>query len=406
MPRHQTQKKEKPKSKPKTKPIDKNVSSILPFLTEREKRQQRRDHMSDTETVPQAQPQAGGAAAQNPGGIEPEHEIEASGSQSSGNEGSKPPDLDLLKDFASKDPETTILINAMKSLGQGIYARIDNLEKADQKWKADIGTRLNTVETTIKERGAKIAGYNETIEFMQTVAKNTDDQSKGIDKRFRELWAQVDSDRVSTIRAQLEYEDRIKSLEREVRSFNLRVQGIPLKDKQNVKEAVLKTFEKAVPELKKVHIEFAVRIPQKRVIHGLMPGLPGEGGETGDEQPLPMVPHGGARADARGPKMAPTVVLIRFTDKYIRNQVFFESKRNKDHIPYKIIVREDMIKQDLDVKTLAKPQMEAAYTAGKQCKCRYGKLTIDSRATPIEGVKSREAVIHELNEAARLDFDD
>ena len=61
-----------------------------------------------------------------------------------------------------------------------------------------------------------------------------------------------------------------------------------------------------------------------------------------------------------------------------------------------------MIKTDHEAWTKAKPQMNAAFTAGKTSKCRHSKLTVANRSTPIHGVLSFDAEVAESNTAAKI----
>ena len=94
------------------------------------------------------------------------------------------------------------------------------------------------------------------------------------------------------------------------------------------------------------------------------------------------------------------MILVRFTDKYVRNQVFHLSRKYKEK--FTGTVRDDMIQPDYTVWMLAKPQMSSAYERGKKSRCRYGKLVVDSKQIPVDGVISNAQIIAKAADEARL----
>ena len=64
-----------------------------------------------------------------------------------------------------------------------------------------------------------------------------------------------------------------------------------------------------------------------------------------------------------------------------------------------------MNKYDFESRSLAKAQMNDAYKAGKRSRCKYSKLTIEGKPTPITGVISSEERIFTYNELAKIPLD-
>ena len=116
----------------------------------------------------------------------------------------------------------------------------------------------------------------------------------------------------------------------------------------------------------------------------------------------PAQDEGAGGTATAGKKMLAVILLARFNDKAVRNKVYTLSRKNKDKLPIKVVVREDMIKADYDAWSLAKPQMETAHKNEKMCRCRYSKLTIDSKHVPIDGQLSTDQRIHEMNNAIKI----
>ena len=148
------------------------------------------------------------------------------------------------------------------------------------------------------------------------------------------MLTQIEWDRKQSHKDRLALNERINTLEREVRAFNVRIQGIPLDQNQNVKAAVVKTLSKVVTSLKNEHIEFAIKIKAK---------------DTSTTAPM-VTGEALVLQQAAPKKPPPSIVLVRFTTKAMRNNVFFTAKKDgsTEKFGTKIIIREDMIKCDWD----------------------------------------------------------
>ena len=152
-------------------------------------------------------------------------------------------------------------------------------------------------------------------------------------------------------------------------------------------------FVQLVPDLKKSHLEYVIKITPKQ--RDDVSDTTGEtaGGPTG------------AAGTNKDKTTKPPIVLVRFTDKAVRNQVFYEARKSKDKFKPKLVVRDDMTKEDHNAWSLAKPQMQVAHEAGGRSKCKFGRLTIDSKSIPIEGLLSTDRKIHEMNEKTKIPHD-
>ena len=160
---------------------------------------------------------------------------------------------------------------------------------------------------------------------------------------------------------------------------------------------MLEILVKLVPELNKSHLDYVIKIASSSSAQGEGPGDDTATGLQVAMTETPALPA--AKAKTKSP-----ILLVRFTDKALRNKVFFEAKKNKDTFKPKLVIRDDMTKDDHAAWTLAKPQMQVAHTAGQRSKCRHGRLTIENNSTPIEGLLSQERKIHEINTAAKIPY--
>jgi len=247
------------------------------------------------------------------------------------------------------------------SMFNTVEERLDKINDDITNWKTSINDKISGFESTLEKNKELMDGWQKTIEFMDTTSKDVTAHAQSIDTTFVNTDLLFQQERVLTVKAFLHVEERLNILEREVKSFNVRVQGLAVPDGKNIKETVVNCFIKAVPELKKSHIEFVAKITVKP-----------------EEGKAPLLP----------------ILLIRFTEKRIRNKVFFNSKKHV--FESKIVVKEDMIKQDYEIWSKAKPQMAVAFQANKKPLCRNGKLTINKEITEVDGVES----VHDILQKA------
>ena len=306
-----------------------------------------------------------------------------------------------ITDYHSENAEINIVLNAMKDIATNMAtesakmdARFAERDRVDLVWKQDIVSQVSAVEQTAKNNTTVLTGFQTTVELMQQVANRTDKQSKTIDTTFDTIFAQLDIDRINVIRKQLKVEERLNQLEREHRSFNIRAQGVKLDAKKNLKDCVLDMFLPLASDLKKSHLEYVIKITSTEKEGS---GDTADGANGATENALAVQGTG-----AKEPRLP--ILLIRFTDKSIRNKVFFAARKAKDKYKPKLVVRDDMIKDDHKAWTLAKPQMEDAHKAGHRTKCRYGRLTVESKQTPIDGLPSTDRRVHEINENAKIAY--
>lgn len=268
-----------------------------------------------------------------------------------------------------------------------LNSKLDKIVSDIEEWKTGIEKRVSQNEATIKDREKLMQEMKASIDFMDKTARDTQEQSQTIDITFQNIAKLFQNERLSTVKNMLKLEERVNMLEREVRSFNIRVQGLKIPDAQNIKSVVVKTFSNVVPQLTNSHIEYVYKLPTRKVT--TTPKIAG-GDEDGDGEDGEQV-----KTDDDSP-----ILLVRFTDKNIRNQVFFKSKKFK--FDTKLILRDDHIKSDHDKWTKAKPQMSEAHVEGKKSKYKWGKLTINSQQIPIRGVESEATILANALEESTL----
>ena len=289
--------------------------------------------------------------------------------------------------ITSEDPQ-------MKLILQAIDKKLEFILLSNTTWKKGVEVKIAKLDERVKANTGAIAGMKGVVDFMEKVAKRTDTQTVSVGRSVDAIYAQIEIDRLQTYRSQIALEDRINSLEREHRAYNIRIQGLSPTPNQNLKQLVVDTFSPVVPGLDISTLEYVAKITAStknsdNANAGVSDVLP-------DDQGV-----GGGTAAAK--KKQPAVILLaRFNDKAVRNKVYVQARKNKIKLPKNVLVREDMIKADYDAWSLAKPQMETAYKGSKMCRCRYGRLTVDSKNVAIDGLLSTEARIHEMNESVKI----
>ena len=297
-----------------------------------------------------------------------------------------------IKRHETTNPGFEMLLDAMKDLANGIDKKLETIISQNTEWKTGVTSRLTVAESSIGENKAEISKMKEVVDFMEAVANNTNSRSQSVDKSLETIFAQLEIDRLSSLRAQFRLEERINVLDREVKSFNIRVQGLKPTASQNLKTLVVDTFAKVVPELRASHIEYVAKIAAAKKKATTTEGDDGGEGVQNEET---------ARAEKN---TEPSVILlIRFTDKLLRNKVYAMARKDKVKLG-QIIVRDDLVKADYEAWTLAKPQMKTAYSLKQRSRCKDGKLNIESKQIPIKGLKSTDAMIHEINQSVKIPF--
>lgn len=278
----------------------------------------------------------------------------------------------LLKE-ETNDPVLLALQQLDKKFGD-MNVKLDKMNN----WKTDIEARVSSAEDTVKTKVALIDKFQDTITFMDETAKETSALTGGTDKTFQNIDLMFQEERVSTVKSVMALEQRLNSLEREVRSYNVRIKGIAVTGATNIKTKVISVLNKAVPDLKAHHIEYVYKIPVKDIevsepVHALAPA------------PTPPEP----------------LLLVRFTDRQMRNKVFFKCKKFK--FEPKVTIKDDMIKPDYINWAKAKPQMQEAHSRGKPLKYRYSKLIVDSKSVRIDGVETEAEILLQARESSTLE---
>lgn len=289
-------------------------------------------------------------------------------------------------------PAQEAILKSIEALSINLDSKFDVFEtryrQIDEKrieWETTTNNRLKVIEDAEKARASTFAEWKKTIGYMDTTASEAKGLIDGLDATFIDVEAHLQAERVTNLKDMMRMEERLNMLEREHRAFNIRVQGLDLEGKPNVKAVFFDMFKKVCPDLKKGQIEYAIKITPKLA-------------DKPDTQQVEL-----AEGDGTAPKKPPgPIVLVRFVDKRTRNRVFHLAKKNKDKFPVKIIVRDDMIRCDYNTWQKAKPQMNIAFTNGKKSKCVYSKLTIDSIVTKVDGVETPAEMIAKAIEETKL----
>ena len=300
---------------------------------------------------------------------------------------------DTLSAHNLEESQLAILkaIEAMSAMMDSNFKQLREEEKKRLVWEKDITLRVAANEKTLQDRALKILEVEKSIEFMDSVAKKANAMVNEVEQTFDNIDKHLQGERVLTVREFIRLEDRLDILEREHRAFNMRVQGLPIKKDSNLKQVVVDAFKRVFTGLEIKHIEYVAKVTK-----GDTPDTPDPADFAPDDETEQLETAQGKKKP-QGP-----IVLVRFTDRYIRNKVFGLSRKNKDKLGSSIIVRDDMIKGDYNKWKLAKPQMQTAYASGKLSRCRNGNLLIESRKTKIEGVEDTATKLHKAVEEGRL----
>ena len=232
--------------------------------------------------------------------------------------------------------------------------RFQTLSISLKTWQQGVDKKLKDVEDTLTKREAFYNSFQQTIDYVEKTAKAVDAKATSYDNRFTAIDTEVSNAAAANLVSQKKTAWSLNAIERQMKENNVRIQGMIIPDEETPKLVVLRVFKAIIPDLEIEQIEYAYAIKSKP----------------------PEDPSQPAR---------PPIILARFVSKGTRNAVFFKAKKNKDKIPANVIVREDYTKLDLELKTLAKPQMAVAFAAGKKPKFTFGSLKVDGQITKING---------------------
>ena len=259
--------------------------------------------------------------------------------------GEKDPVLQAINDLNAK-------FDSLNTKFDSLSTKFDTIDT----WKVSVDNRLDAAELVLKAVKDQEKAFNKASEALDLTAKGVATTQTAIERRLtdietaRDNW--VSEQAVSTVRLK----KSINVMDRKLRECNIRAQGIVLAANETAKEACLRVFKAVVPELEKLDMDYIVKIPPKPVkqVAGAAPVAP-----------------------------QPPILLIKFRNKSIRNQVFYKARKDKDSLTGKVIVRDDMSKPDHALWVLAKPQMQIAHEKGERAKFTEGTLTIESHTVPI-----------------------
>lgn len=286
------------------------------------------------------------------------------------------------------DPkDISTLVTAIKEMGTQVGEKLGKLDSLEKKidsmvsWKKSVDDRVKKVEDSLKEQTKNFAGYATAIEYTEKTAKNIDTQFESIDQRFNALTLVMIKNRCKEIEAKARQDHKINLLEREIRQYNIRAQGVQLEHNESPKNAAFRIFSKVSSDLKKEHIRFVIKKRLKSSVAVRQEPDQGENeteSQEGDSETVET------ETESNRPYF---IFTVRFNDLSMRNKIFFLGKKHKDRLPHGVILRDDMTSPDYIKWQKAKPQMAAAFTAKQRSSCRWGDLKIDGVSTKIQGLE-------------------
>ena len=270
------------------------------------------------------------------------------------------------------DVDHDAIVKEIKALNDNVSETLKQMDtKSDNRfkklsdslavWRKDMKDRLVKVEKTLEDRGKLIEKYGKTVDFCEKTAKEAAETTKNYKSKYDVLTNGLANMEAAQRRLEMKLLRNVNLLERQLREKNVRIQGVTQQEGESAREAMVRAFKVILPDISKEKMEYAYRIPPKKIVHALAP------------------PAADGDKDKR-----PGIILARFVTKTWRNSVFFKAKTEKDKLT-DIIVREDHTKLDLALWNLAKPQMADAYSRNKRSKFSQGKLYIDGNTVPIVG---------------------
>jgi soluble cytochrome b562 len=253
--------------------------------------------------------------------------------------------------FPKTDKEE--ILSAIRELStkvDSVESKVDSVERTFKDWKEGVDERVGVVEEKVKalEDGDKYKDKDITV-LQKQVRFLLDKMSK--------VETELDNTRTQTAAAVNALHELVKANQRKFRENNVRIQGIPVKDKETPRTSVHSILKLAVPWLDIEDISGAVLSEQKDP-------------KKADEKKT-GIPN----------------LLVSFKNKAVRDKVYSEGRRNKTKMPGLVVIREDMTKSDMDSWNLAKDQMYNAWRSGGKSKFEKGYLTVGSKRIAVTGAE-------------------
>jgi hypothetical protein len=290
----------------------------------------------------------------------------------------------LLQTIPKDDTNRAIMI-AMRAvetrLGEKIarrYVKIDEKLKRhqyrDKEWKEEMRTKViamadgfataKSIKEQLMTQANQIKELQESFAAFQLQTDHT--RFEKIERGIKDLSQDLDNYREATRKAVNKNAELIQSLQRRTREKNVRAAGVEIKTGETNENAILRTFKPIWPALVLENIEFATKVFKRNFKYD--------------------------PKTARGPPPKP-VILVGFSTREMRDNIFFESKKQKEKLG-DVIVREDLIKRDLQAKELARDQMKAAFESvpPKKSKFTYGKLVVEGNKIEITNIRSLDRI--------------
>ncbi|KAI2646113.1 LINE-1 retrotransposable element ORF1 protein [Labeo rohita] len=186
-----------------------------------------------------------------------------------------------------------------------------------------INRHSDSLEKLLSSNAMKIEGLKKTVEFVSSEVK---DVKVKVDHLTS--WLRLGEQRIETC------ETRLADLERYSRCWNLRLRGVPEKEKENIRDEVIRICEQTYPDGK---FSFAIDS-----VHRL-----------------------GKKQNQIGSKPVPCAVIVLFTSHIIRDAVWKAAKSSAYLKDNGLRFREDLTPLDRERQKKLWLMVEEACTAGK-----------------------------------------
>lgn len=188
-----------------------------------------------------------------------------------------------------------------------------------------INERSDSLEKLVSNNAMKIEGLKKTVDFVSAEVK---DMKVKVDHLASRL--QLGEQRIETC------ETRLADMERYSRRWNLRLRGVPEKEKENIRDEVIRICEQTYPE-GKGNLSFAID-----TVHRL-----------------------GKKQNEIGNKSVSRAVIVQFTSRIIRDAIWKAAKSSAYLKDNGMRFMEDLTPLDRERRKKLWPMVEEARAAGK-----------------------------------------
>jgi hypothetical protein len=303
---------------------------------------------------------------------------------------------------SSEKTEDDPVLSGIKAITEqlsGLKSELFGFKNEVTTWQGSVNTDVSHLKLTTETNKEILDSFQETITYMEKTADESNANMGKINENFAMIYNQLRTERVETMKALLEIQERVTVLERRDRDFNVRILGLRIEDTDNIAEKIVATFVVVCPDLTIKHIEKVYKIPLKPV---------GQVGATGDNTEVKNADDSHTSEsdeeidlrDEGEPLDQVPVILVRFTDRRIRNEIFHKSKKHK--FAKKLSVKEDYTKTDYSKLVKAKPQMKKAFKKKHKNFFTEGNLVVEKKKIKIHGVKTNTQILAEALEKSTL----